>query len=57
MLDKLWSVQKKSIFKPYRDLSESERVIYDIFLDFVKSIEVKDGKVVYQMITGDIFSA
>ena len=57
MLDKLWSVHKVSMYKPYRDLTEAERVVADIFQSFVKSIEVKDNKVVYTMITGEIYAA
>lgn len=57
MLEKLWEVKKETMLKPYNKLSKAELVIDDIWMNFVSAISVRDGRVVYTMITGEQFSA
>ena len=56
MLKKMWEVKKETMLKPYNKLSKAELVIDSLWLDFVSAISVDNGRVVYTMITGEVFS-
>ena len=57
IIKKLWEVKKDTLLKPYNKKSKAELVVDDLWMDFVSTISVENGRVIYTMITGEQFSA
>ena len=48
-----YSVMKKIMHKPYKDFTDAEKVLHDLFMDNVTTIVVDAGKCHYTLIGGE----